>query len=181
MRRAGVQLSMTEGFHPKARLSFPLALAVGVKGENEVLEVDFNEAVEPAALTKLLEQFLPPGLVLKSLELVPPGTRKAQVERVVYEVTIPCEDQQRARVAAERLMSQSEVWIERPLRKQRVNLRENLVALEWTGNQLRIEQTTARTATANPREILQQLGLEYLEQQGFCLTRTRVDLVATAL
>ena len=35
LRRAGVQLSMSEGFHPKARLNFPSALSVGITGEDE--------------------------------------------------------------------------------------------------------------------------------------------------
>jgi radical SAM-linked protein len=36
-RRAGVALSMTEGFHPKPRINFPSALAVGIAGMDELL------------------------------------------------------------------------------------------------------------------------------------------------
>src|SRR5215475_14275688 len=42
-RRAGVALSMTEGFHPKPRINFPSALAVGIAGLDELLEVDLSE------------------------------------------------------------------------------------------------------------------------------------------
>jgi uncharacterized protein (DUF2344 family) len=38
-RRAGLALKMSEGFHPKPRLSFPLPMAVGTTGLDEVREV----------------------------------------------------------------------------------------------------------------------------------------------
>ena len=37
-RRAGLALSFSEGFHPKPRMTFPLALAVGIEGVDEVME-----------------------------------------------------------------------------------------------------------------------------------------------
>ena len=37
-------LSMTEGFHPKPRINFPSALAVGIAGLDELLEIDLAEA-----------------------------------------------------------------------------------------------------------------------------------------
>ena len=34
----GQRESMSEGFHPKARMSFPSALALGIQGADEVME-----------------------------------------------------------------------------------------------------------------------------------------------
>ena len=39
-RRAGLALSFSEGFHPKPRMTFPLALAVGIEGLDEVMELE---------------------------------------------------------------------------------------------------------------------------------------------
>ena len=36
---------MSEGFHPKARMSFPLALSLGIEGLDEVMEVEFRESL----------------------------------------------------------------------------------------------------------------------------------------
>ena len=36
---------MSEGFHPKPRMNFPSALALGIAGLDEVLEVDLAESV----------------------------------------------------------------------------------------------------------------------------------------
>ena len=50
-RRAGLKLSMSEGFHPKARMSFPSALALGIAGQDEVMDVELaeNEATQVIA------------------------------------------------------------------------------------------------------------------------------------
>jgi hypothetical protein len=52
-RRAGLRLGMSEGFHPKPRLSFPSALAVGIEGLDEVMELEL-------AQTYSADELLPP-------------------------------------------------------------------------------------------------------------------------
>ena len=42
-RRAGLALGFSQGFHPKPRMTFPLALAVGIEGLDEVMEVELAE------------------------------------------------------------------------------------------------------------------------------------------
>ena len=39
-RRAGLPLRLSAGFHPKPRMSFPSALALGIEGTDEVMEVE---------------------------------------------------------------------------------------------------------------------------------------------
>ncbi len=42
-RRAELPLGMSEGFHPKPRMSFPSALAVGIAGTDEVMELELSQ------------------------------------------------------------------------------------------------------------------------------------------
>ena len=179
VRRAGVQMSMSEGFHPKARLSFPLALSVGIAGAAEVMEIDFSEVVEVESLTELLKGAFPPGLVIEGLELMPEGSKKAKVEQVVYEVTVPEDCRKSAEQAAIQLMGLPECMITRPGRKKPIDLRSTLVAIEFHEDQLRITQSTSATASAGPRDVLAQLGLSQLEEQGHFVTRTQLQLAAT--
>lgn len=177
-------MKLSEGFHPKAKLSFPLALAVGIVGSHEVMEVELTEAVTADGMTNLLRSVFPPGLVLEELEILPEGSAKAQIERVVYGIPVPPALHAQTRSAAAVLMAKTECWIERPGRQggsKPIDLRSNLQSLELVGDLLRLEQTTSRTASASPREILQQLKLDHLEVEGVCLTRTQVDLVASKL
>ena len=59
-RRAGVALAMTEGFHPKPKMMFPSALAVGIEGLDEVLEIELPEEHEPERLAELFRRHAPP-------------------------------------------------------------------------------------------------------------------------
>ena len=42
-RRAALPLGMSQGFHPKPRMSFPAALAVGIAAMDEVMELELAE------------------------------------------------------------------------------------------------------------------------------------------
>ena len=72
-RRAGLSLGMSEGYRPKPRMNFPLALAVGIEGRREVMELEVNEAPPADELLARLRAQAPPGLRIESLEVLPPG------------------------------------------------------------------------------------------------------------
>jgi radical SAM family uncharacterized protein/radical SAM-linked protein len=71
LRRTGLPVSFTGGFHPLPRLQVGLALPLGVEGLGEWLDLEFTEAVEPAAVRARLQAELPPGLQLLSAAVVP--------------------------------------------------------------------------------------------------------------
>ena len=176
-RRAGWALRMSEGFHPKPRMSFPSALAVGVAGRREVLELELVEQRSSAQLLAAVRRHLPAGLAFESMETVAAGTRKAVARRLVYE--IPVRPEQRLPETAARiqnLLAQPAVWVARPNRNVSTNIRAFVQQLELAGNRLRICLRLTDRGSARPREILQTLGLDDLEQQGCFLTRVDVQL-----
>jgi len=71
LRRTGLPVSFTGGFHPLPRLQVALALPLGVEGLGEWLDLEFTEALEPAAVRSRLQHELPPGLQLLSAAVVP--------------------------------------------------------------------------------------------------------------
>ncbi|MDI9406477.1 MAG: TIGR03936 family radical SAM-associated protein, partial [Chitinophagaceae bacterium] len=71
LRRSGLPVSFTGGFHPLPRLQVALALPLGVEGQGEWLDLEFTEAVEPAAVRARLQPELPPALRLLSAAVVP--------------------------------------------------------------------------------------------------------------
>jgi len=89
LRRAGVRLSMTEGFHPKPRINFLAPLALGIEGLNEVLECDLAEHLTAEELRDRLEQHAPPGWRLGDITVMPEGARKGRALAFQYRVTIP--------------------------------------------------------------------------------------------
>ena len=55
-------LAFTEGFSPRPKVSFGLALSVGHESDAEYLDVELTEAVDPAALAERLTPALPEGM-----------------------------------------------------------------------------------------------------------------------
>jgi radical SAM-linked protein len=174
LRRAGLALSLSGGFHPKPRLSFPLALAVGIAGTEELMEVVVEGHVaEPLGR---LTDHCPPGLVINSIEILPEGAPKLQAAFVEYELPIPADRQAAARERIESLWQRAECCVHRPDRHEPIDVREDLDSLTLENGRLRIRQRVSRRARARPREILSLLGMEDLEQEhGLYLTRTAIE------
>ncbi len=55
-------LAFTEGFSPRPKVSFGLALSVGHESDAEYLDLELTEAVDPAALAERLTPALPEGM-----------------------------------------------------------------------------------------------------------------------
>src|SRR5271166_338212 len=87
--RAGLSLGMSEGYRPKPRMNFPLALAVGIEGRREVMELELNLAPTADELLARLQPQAPPGLRIESLEVLPPGHPKARPVSASYQIAIP--------------------------------------------------------------------------------------------
>jgi hypothetical protein len=62
LRRAGLSMRHSEGFHPRPRIRLPEPLPVGVGSDGERFVVSFDEAVDPARVAALLRLQLPRGL-----------------------------------------------------------------------------------------------------------------------
>ena len=65
LRRAELPVAYSEGFSPRPKLSFGLALSTGYESDGEYLDVDLDPAGEPpqlAALTGRLSALLPDGI-----------------------------------------------------------------------------------------------------------------------
>lgn len=176
-RRVNLQLRMSEGFHPKAKMSFPSALALGICGHDEVMEVEVTEAVSPQALLDRLRPQLPPGLVFTSI--VPLESEpKARVECEHYQFPCPPERHQQVQQAIAAFLALTSCPVPRANRKQPVDIRPGVRKLVLEGAVLNIQVETCREAGVRPRDVLEQLGLDDLENQGAVLVRTTVELAS---
>ena len=175
-RRANLRLKRTQGYHPKDKMSFPLALALGIVGAEELLEVEITANVTADQVVERLRETLPAGLSVVRVEVLAPGTPKPRVEFVVYEVTVPATQSASIHSAIERLMRQTEFWIERTGRDKPIDLRADIVDLQMRDDVLMIKQQVTGAATANPREILTAVGVDEDEQAGYVITRSKVEI-----
>ncbi|MCH8046116.1 MAG: DUF2344 domain-containing protein [Planctomycetes bacterium] len=175
-RRADLRLSMTEGFHPKARMSFPAALALGIAGTDEVMDIDFAKEYSADELRSALVPLAPAGLTFKSIEVLPEGTRKAQIRSSTYELPIPAERRESLQQPIDALLAVDSYSVERPGRAEPLDIRPFIERLELTDDSVLMKLRAARQASARPREVLEAIGLAEAQTSGSYLTRTVVEL-----
>ena len=62
VRRAGLPVSLSQGFTPHYRISFGQALKLGVESNNEAASFLLEEAMEPEDFMEILNKKLPEGI-----------------------------------------------------------------------------------------------------------------------
>jgi radical SAM-linked protein len=103
LRRALLPVAYTEGFSPRPRISFGLALPTGYESDGEYLDVDL--ALEPAdldleALPARLTAALPVGFAVVAAAVLEPGSASLQEAVTCCSWRIELRDVGEARVAA---------------------------------------------------------------------------------
>ena len=174
-RRAGLRLGMSQGFHPKPRMSFPSALAVGIEGWDEVMELELAESCPAEELSRRLALHALPGLSFTSMEVLPPGEKKARIRSTSYRVAVPPERLADAATRAGQLWAATECLVQRAGKAASIDCRPDLEELTIRDGVLSMRLRN-REGGAGARDVLAALGLSDLEEQGIYLIRTRVEL-----
>jgi len=175
-RRAEVPLSMSEGFHPKPRMTFPAALTLGIAGRDEICEVELADEWSAEKFLARVMPELPPGLHFDQVEVLAPGTPKARVRSVTLELPVPPEQQGGLGERITWLLGQTSYVVSRSDSQQQVEVRPYVEQLELDAGVLRMQLRFTQAGTARPREILAALGLDDLDRLTCQLTRTAVEL-----
>jgi radical SAM-linked protein len=181
LRRAQLPVAMSEGFNPRPRMSFPMALGVGISGSNEVADVALSEWVRPDDVRARLQAQLPDGIGVLSAEVIPSNASRQPVELVYRAPLLPghsvTEDAIRALLAREGLTACRESK-EGP---KQVDIRPFVKALRLEDGALLILLRYTERGTARPQEVLGALGCrEGLDYLASDIERTHVRLPSLA-
>jgi radical SAM family uncharacterized protein/radical SAM-linked protein len=71
VRRAGIPVRFSAGFHPAPQISFPDALPTGVESDAEIIDLKLRQAVSAETLEAALNAELPEGFAVLHAEQVP--------------------------------------------------------------------------------------------------------------
>ncbi len=71
LRRSGLPISFTGGFHPLPRIQIALALPLGAEAHSEWMDLEFSEILPEAHLIERLQPLLPAGINLLECREVP--------------------------------------------------------------------------------------------------------------
>ncbi len=166
LRAAGVAVAYSEGFSPRPKISFGLALSVGFESDAEYLDVDVAAPVDLEAFPGRLTAALPDGLAVEAATPVAPGTPSLQQAIVCCEWEIEVLNLTEAALARSvaALLEHRHVMLERERKGKQttVDVRPALVSLNVTGpsaDGVRLAATLSTDlVTIRPDEVISLLG-----------------------
>ncbi len=94
LRRAGVSVAYSKGFHPKMLISYLPALPLGMGGRREIIEFKSEYHYSPRKFIRRVNDFLPSGLKffdLKKLEKLEPSLNES-MEKIIYSFDLENEE-----------------------------------------------------------------------------------------
>lgn len=167
-RRAQLPVTMSQGFHPKQKVSYVSALALGLAGEDEVMELslDVEEGREPMASPELLRRLSEvsvPGLEFVSAEPLEETVKKSAAAAFLYEVSIPERLTDGLERKIEELLAAEQIPLVKSKGRQ-IDLRPAILSLGLRREPekdaiLEFRLAAADGPSAGPRELLDALGL----------------------
>jgi radical SAM-linked protein len=176
LRRSGLPVHTTQGFHPKPRLVFALSLPLGVIGRKEIVELELDELLSLEEIRDRLARQAPDGLVIDSLQRIPPKAT-AHVQAICYRVPLPPSQATGLSEHAAAILASEQCPIARARPEPRVvDLRPFLRDLHVLPDALEIDLWVTPKGTARPEEVLSLLGLDDLTADGAVVERTRLEL-----
>jgi len=89
LRRTGLPVAFSAGFHPHPRISYANAASTGTASEAEYVEISLTGRVDPEAMRCALDAALPDGLDILECREAGPGPLAERLQASVWEVRFP--------------------------------------------------------------------------------------------
>ncbi len=105
LRRAGVPMAFSGGFHPHPKISYAGAAPTGAASEAEYFEISVTERVDPDLVREALDAALPDGLDIIEVVEAGPGSLAERLQASDWEIGFPHTDPEVVRTAVERLLA----------------------------------------------------------------------------
>jgi radical SAM-linked protein len=161
LRRAGIPIAYSAGFHPHPRIQIGAALPLGAVGGNELVDIETSQACEPEETARALNAHTPPGMRIVRVTALAEGS--PGLEKIILAGDYSAEPVEGAwpedlPQRIEQLMGSATLPRER--RGKTYDLRPRILSLALDGNTLRMRLSLTAEATGRPDEVLAALGLE---------------------
>jgi len=161
VRRAGLPLAYTQGFHPQPKMNFASALPLGFSSRCEVMDMYLNEDIDLTSLPEKIQKVVPSGLGILKVESADEHAPALQTQIVSaeYEVTLTesINGSESKRKMDELMASQS---LPRQRRGKSYDLRPLIEKIELISENKILMRLSAREgATGRPEEVLDVLGI----------------------
>ncbi len=113
LRRAGIPMAYSAGFHPHPKISYLGAAPTGVASEAEYLEIGLADRREPEQVRTALDACLPAGLDLVECVEAAGGSLAERIDASRWQVELTGLDPADVMAALDRLMAEEHVLVQR--------------------------------------------------------------------
>ncbi|MGI6205695.1 MAG: TIGR03936 family radical SAM-associated protein [Anaerovoracaceae bacterium] len=189
-RRAGLNISYSNGFNPHPRIGFAMPLSLGFESDAEYLEFETDTEYTPDDVIARLNEKMPPGLEAVSCRTLKETGKKAAAAALTnasYTALYKGTDSElpdKVRDAVVPFLSQDEIISVKYSKKKKKdvesNIRPNIFSLSSVSNRrllLSMMLGAGNTGSLNPEVMMKELcrfcGVEYAEGE-WLYTRTEM-------
>jgi radical SAM family uncharacterized protein/radical SAM-linked protein len=161
VRRAGLPVAFTGGFHPTPRISIANALPLGATSSGEIVDFELTTTLDAQSFQQQLAQVLPEDIPIynvEALDLKAPACAQA-LKAAEYLITVTSSEQATPaqwQCWIDTIKIKDEIWYEQITKSgktQLINLRDRLFELEF------IELLTSQKQPEDSAAILRYMGV----------------------
>jgi len=174
LRRSGLPLAYTTGFHPQPRMSFGPAVSVGHESGCEFVEAEFLSRVRLEEASKAIGGSLPPGYSLVSAKQVPVffPSIDSLCNVAEYETELNVTEEQ-----IREFLGRKEILVEKIKKGQTniIDVKPLILKLEINGGKVVLRLRFGPKKTVKPEMVLQKLcGFSDTEAKLLKISRTNL-------
>lgn len=186
LRRAELPVARTQGFNPRQKIAFASPLPVGITGERELVDMEFDSEISPDSFLQRINSALPTGMRFSHACGIAIGgpSLMADLDQAEYLARWHETLADGLEPVLELFLQQDEIFILRRSKKgeRRLNIRPAVLQLKDGGSRcddirLLMCLKLSGEVTAKPNEVLEALReISGLKIEAPLLTRLEVKL-----
>lgn len=166
---------MSEGFNPRLKIIFPLALPVGIEGNDEKLGIVLFKDMQVAEVESRLKEQLPEGIQIISAASVS-NQQNSSVSDITYLIKLKKGKVPEAEKIKE-FLSSDVIHTRREGKKLLFDIRPSIMNVTLDSESIVLDLKMTPKGMARPEEVLSCLGLKVGKDYDLTdMVRTRVDL-----
>lgn len=117
LRRSGVPMAYSAGFHPHPKISYANGAPTGAASEAEYFEISVTEEVDPDAVATALDEALPEGLDIVTVVEARPGALADRLQASRWRLRFPGTDPAELATAVRGFLAQDRVEVQRMFKR----------------------------------------------------------------
>jgi radical SAM-linked protein len=176
LRRAQLDLALTEGFHTRPKISFPTALALGIESLEEYVDIELRDAPAPESVAQSIRSQTLDGMQILEVRQLAADEPKARIASTDIEVDVPVSEVEIIQNRIDQMVAAGQISFVRDGKPMATKLGTGSLELSLEFTRLRLTLFASPSATIRPSDVLEALGLADIQQQGAILQRTRIQI-----